>query len=47
MTTVSPFRIIINGETENNFQYTGVMNDVTDGQSDHYLVYAVFNPSHP
>ncbi len=36
-------RIIINDATENNLLSVGVMDDVTKDQSDHYLVYAVFN----
>jgi len=48
-TTVSPNndytydRIIINNAAEDNFIRAGVMSDVNIGQSDHYLVYAVFN----
>jgi hypothetical protein len=38
-------RIIINDATENNFISVGIMNDVTVSQSDHYLVYAMFNPN--
>jgi hypothetical protein len=38
-------RIIINNATSNNFISSGVMDDVSSGQSDHYLVYAVFNNS--
>jgi hypothetical protein len=37
-------RIIINDAAENNFIRPGIMDDVVDGQSDHYLVYGVFNP---
>jgi len=37
-------RIIINDDTENNFISSGVMDDVVSSQSDHYLVYGVFNP---
>ena len=37
-------RIIINDATGNNFINSGVMEDVVSSQSDHYLVYAVFNP---
>jgi hypothetical protein len=40
-------RIIINNATENNFMSVGVMSDVQSSQSDHYLVYAVFNPDEP
>lgn len=40
-------RIIINEATENNLLSVGVMDDVTKSQSDHYLVYAVFNPEVP
>lgn len=36
-------RIIINTATNNNFLSAGIMNDVTSDQSDHYLVYAVFD----
>ncbi len=36
-------RIIINDATENNFISFGVMDDATKEQSDHYLVYAIFN----
>lgn len=39
--------IIINNATENNFISAGVMSDVTKDESDHYLVYAVFNPNVP
>ncbi|MCJ7571111.1 MAG: hypothetical protein MUO82_04450 [Candidatus Thermoplasmatota archaeon] len=38
-------RIIINDATENNFISVGIMNDVNVSQSDHYLVYAMFNPN--
>lgn len=38
-------RIIINNATLNNFVSSGVMDDVNSDQSDHYLVYAVFNNS--
>ena len=38
-------RIIINDATENNFISVGIMNDVTASQSDHYLIYAMFNPN--
>jgi deoxyribonuclease-1-like protein len=38
-------RIIINNAAENNFISVGIMNDVHVGQSDHYLVYAMFNPN--
>lgn len=37
-------RIIINDVVENNFIRVGTMDDVVDGQSDHYLVYAEFDP---
>jgi len=37
-------RIIINNATENNFIRVGTMTDVQSSQSDHYLVFAVFNP---
>jgi len=40
-------RIIINQATNNNFINASVMNDVDSSQSDHYLVYAVFNPGLP
>jgi hypothetical protein len=33
--------------TKNNFISVGIMNDVDSGQSDHYLVYAVFNSEEP
>ena len=36
-------RIIFNDATENNYYSMGVMGDVTKDQSDHYLVYAIFN----
>ncbi len=36
-------RIIFNDATENNYYSMGVMDDVTKDQSDHYLVYAIFN----
>ena len=39
-------RIIINSAAEDNFVRAGVMNDVTKEESDHYLVYAVFDTSH-
>jgi len=38
-------RIIINNAVENNFISTGIMKDVTKGESDHYLIYAIFDPS--
>jgi hypothetical protein len=37
-------RIIINNYVDNNYVNKGVMNDVVKGQSDHYLVYAEFDP---
>lgn len=37
-------RIIINNATVNNFIRADVMDDVTGDQSDHYLIYAIFNP---
>jgi deoxyribonuclease-1-like protein len=37
-------RIIINNSTENNIISVGIMSDVQSSQSDHYLVFAVFNP---
>ncbi|MBE3122683.1 MAG: thermonuclease family protein [Thermoplasmata archaeon] len=37
-------RIIVNQTTENNYIWCGIMDDVDERQSDHYLVYAVFNP---
>jgi len=40
-------RIIINNATVNNYLNVGIMDDVTKSQSDHYLVYAVFNPDQP
>jgi len=40
-------RIIINNATENNFIRVGIMKDVTKDESDHYLVYGVFNPNVP
>ena len=36
-------RIIINEQVENNFHSFGVMDDVRDDQSDHYLIYAYFS----
>jgi len=36
-------RIIINHDAENNFISAGVMNDVNESQSDHFLVYAIFD----
>jgi len=36
-------RIIFNDATKNNYYSMGVMDDVTKDQSDHYLVYAIFN----
>lgn len=38
-------RIIINNSTENNLISFGIMNDVNSSQSDHYLIYAIFNPN--
>jgi endonuclease/exonuclease/phosphatase family metal-dependent hydrolase len=38
-------RIIINEAAKNNFLRVGIMNDVDGSQSDHYLVYAVFDPN--
>ncbi len=38
-------RIIINSYAENNFIRSGIMNDVNADQSDHYLIYAVFDTS--
>jgi hypothetical protein len=38
-------RIIINDATENNIIRVGIMNDVNVSQSDHYLIYAMFNPN--
>lgn len=40
-------RIIINDASENNFIRFGVMDDVMKDQSDHYLLYAIFNNSSP
>ncbi|HEC95113.1 MAG TPA: hypothetical protein ENI45_04010 [Thermoplasmatales archaeon] len=40
-------RIIINNATMNNYLSVGIMDDVTKDQSDHYLVYAIFNPDQP
>ena len=40
-------RIIINNATVNNYLNAGVMSNVTKDQSDHYLVYAIFNPENP
>lgn len=40
-------RIIINDTTMNNYLSVGIMDDVTKSQSDHYLVYAIFNPNQP
>jgi endonuclease/exonuclease/phosphatase family metal-dependent hydrolase len=37
-------RIIVNQPAENNYIRCGIMDDVDESQSDHYLVYAVFNP---
>jgi deoxyribonuclease-1-like protein len=37
-------RIIINEAAENNFISVGIMDDVTSSQSDHYLIFAHFNP---
>jgi hypothetical protein len=37
-------RIIINDAVENNLIQVGIMDDVVKGQSDHYLIYGVFNP---
>ncbi|MCD6477948.1 MAG: hypothetical protein J7K87_03010 [Candidatus Aenigmarchaeota archaeon] len=36
-------RIILNNAAENNFISMGIMKDVTKDESDHYLVYGVFN----
>jgi endonuclease/exonuclease/phosphatase family metal-dependent hydrolase len=38
-------RIILNAAAENNFTSSGIVTDVTVSQSDHYLVYALFNPN--
>jgi endonuclease/exonuclease/phosphatase family metal-dependent hydrolase len=38
-------RIILNDAAENNFVRVGIMSDVTASQSDHYLVYGVFDPN--
>jgi hypothetical protein len=38
-------RIINNDATENNFISVGNMNDVNVSKSDHYLVYAMFDPN--
>ena len=38
-------RIIINDATKNNFISVGIMNDVNFSQSDHYFVFATFNPN--
>jgi deoxyribonuclease-1-like protein len=40
-------RIIINNGCLNNYISSGVMDDVKTTQSDHYLVYARFNPNEP
>jgi len=37
-------RILINDATKNNLISSSIMNQVTASQSDHYLVYALFNP---
>lgn len=37
-------RIIINDACENNYLTYGIIDDVTEEQSDHYLIYGVFNP---
>ena len=37
-------RIIINDNCKNNFIKVGVMDNVDKDQSDHYLVYGIFNP---
>jgi len=37
--------MLIFRSTENNYVITGIMDDVQNGQSDHYLIYAVFNPN--
>ena len=39
-------RIILNNNTLNNYLFADVMDDVTEDQSDHYLVYALFNPNY-
>jgi hypothetical protein len=36
-------RIIVNRPCKNNFVSYGVMSDVTSGQSDHYLIYGIFD----
>ena len=51
-TTVAPSnntydRIIINQEMSNNYLSSGIMDDVTTDQSDHYLVYGIFSTDHP
>lgn len=40
-------RIIINQATTNNFIHAGVVSDVESNQSDHYVVYALFDPGVP
>lgn len=37
-------RILVNDDCMDNFVRSGVMDDVVSGQSDHYLVYGVFEP---
>ena len=40
-------RILINAAAENNLISVGIMNDVTSDQSDHYLIYGVFDTQAP
>jgi len=39
-------RIIVNEEALDNFYQVGIMDEVTSEQSDHYLIYAVFDTQH-
>ena len=48
-TTVTPDessydRIIMNSQTTNNYDRCGIIDDVLLEESDHYLIYGVFNP---
>ena len=40
-------RVILNDKAVNNYITRGVMTDVVQSQSDHYLIYALFNPQIP
>jgi PKD repeat protein len=51
-TTVAPSnntydRVILNDKAVNNYLTMGIMTEVIQSQSDHYLIYALFNPQVP